>query len=147
MTIGERVAQARDEAGLSPSQLARRVGISRAAISQIENGSTKSPNAKNLQKIAEVTGVRSKWLLHGKGLMREMNTKSEIPTEDLKDLDTPTLHSGGITEVSMKQRVEDLVEAFALLDDETQNRVVMKVQALAFRATRSARNFPKRQSS
>lgn len=44
-------------------------GLSKQAIGQIENSTTKEPKPSNLKKIAEACGVRSEWLIDGSGLM------------------------------------------------------------------------------
>jgi transcriptional regulator with XRE-family HTH domain len=68
MTISERIRQSREKAGLSQGELARRIGISRAAITQWENP---KPNKKikldagNLLKCADICGVDPNWLQFG----------------------------------------------------------------------------------
>ena len=49
--IGEEIAKARENKGLSQRQLATAVGISNAALSKIESGETEIPNPKILKKI------------------------------------------------------------------------------------------------
>lgn len=66
-TIGERVKKARTDANLTQLELAKLVGISKAAISQIENGSTKSPAAPTLLSICTATGFSPHWIIKGKG--------------------------------------------------------------------------------
>ena len=59
MNIGERVKQARELAGLTKAELARKCDMSKQAVGQIENGSTKQPNPTNLFNIARHTGTRA----------------------------------------------------------------------------------------
>jgi transcriptional regulator with XRE-family HTH domain len=60
--FGKHLARLRDDAGLSQSGLARRIGISQSAISQIEAGD-RSPSYGMLVQIAEALGVSLAYLL------------------------------------------------------------------------------------
>lgn len=51
--IGEEIAKARENKGLSQRQLANAVGISNAALSKIESGETEIPNPKILKKTSK----------------------------------------------------------------------------------------------
>ena len=51
--IGEEIAKARENKGLSQRQLANVIGISNAALSKIESGETEIPNPKILKKISK----------------------------------------------------------------------------------------------
>src|ERR1700694_304466 len=92
--IGERIAKAREAAGLNPSELSREIGVSRAAVAQWEVGKTE-PNARNLRKIASVVGVTLEWLGQGRGTAagaavggaNSGSTMSEGKLIDLKALD------------------------------------------------------------
>jgi transcriptional regulator with XRE-family HTH domain len=64
--LGNRIAEAREAAGLNPAELSREIGVSRAAVAQWEVGKTE-PNARNLRKIASVVGVTLEWLGQGRG--------------------------------------------------------------------------------
>lgn len=66
-TIGTRIKEAREAAGLNQAQLAARIGVERQAISQLESGVTKNPKPANLLKIARVTGYSIVWLIEGRG--------------------------------------------------------------------------------
>jgi transcriptional regulator with XRE-family HTH domain len=63
-----RIAYARELLGINASDLARRMGISRAAIAQWETGQT-VPSGRNLPKLADVLGVTLDWLSQGTGPM------------------------------------------------------------------------------
>lgn len=60
MTLSERLKTAREYAGLTQKELADRVGINQAVISNIERGTAGS--SKKLPAIARACGVRSDWL-------------------------------------------------------------------------------------
>ena len=66
--LGDRLRAALGRAELSQYELARRMGVTRAAVNQwIQNGRI---HATNLMKFAEITGCDIEWLLSGKGSMR-----------------------------------------------------------------------------
>ena len=61
-TLGQRITSAREMAGMSQSELARAVGVSRSSVSQWENDQTKNLKLPNLFEIARVTGADIYWL-------------------------------------------------------------------------------------
>jgi transcriptional regulator with XRE-family HTH domain len=60
--LGKRLARLRGDAGLSQSGLARRVGISQSAVSQIEAGD-RSPSYGMLLQLADALGVSVAYLV------------------------------------------------------------------------------------
>jgi transcriptional regulator with XRE-family HTH domain len=78
-TLGERIRQARQAAGLSQGQLGQQCGgLSREAVSQWEANDTR-PASDRLTKIAAATGADLAWLL----------TEADSPTPSLGVMDTP----------------------------------------------------------
>lgn len=74
MDMWGRIRTARALAGLSKSELARRVGVSPAAATQWEGGGerpTGRPTDANIQAIAKACGVSYSWLATGEGHPRE----------------------------------------------------------------------------
>jgi transcriptional regulator with XRE-family HTH domain len=65
--LGHRVRLARTSAGLSKSELARRVGVCLSAAVQWELANGTSPTVANLVRIARVTEVSFEWLATGRG--------------------------------------------------------------------------------
>ena len=63
MTTGEIIKNARKEWKWSQERLAKEVGISRYALSQIENGKELNMNARTAVKIANVLGLTLDFLL------------------------------------------------------------------------------------
>jgi len=57
VATGRRLALVRERRGWSMGQLSDRSGVSRAAISRIESGTTPSPGAETLRKLSEALGV------------------------------------------------------------------------------------------
>jgi transcriptional regulator with XRE-family HTH domain len=59
MDVGARIAAWREAKGLSPQELAKRVGVSGPAVYQWEgSGETKTtPTTENLMKVADALGI------------------------------------------------------------------------------------------
>lgn len=67
MDVGQRIKEARLYANLNQTELGKACGVSRAAVSQWEAGTTKSPTSKHIFTIASVTGYDARWLSTGTG--------------------------------------------------------------------------------
>lgn len=65
-TFGDRVAGAREGAGLSQDELARRLGIRPRTLRSWEDDLSE-PRANKLQMLAGLTGVSLRWLMTGEG--------------------------------------------------------------------------------
>jgi transcriptional regulator with XRE-family HTH domain len=63
MTLGERIRKRRQEVGLSQRELARRLGIRHATISDLERGVQKDMSIGLLRGLARMLGVTSDWLI------------------------------------------------------------------------------------
>lgn len=68
--FGARVKARRLELGLSQAQVAAKVGIDRASVSQWETGSTKKVDADHLFLAAEALDCSPEWLLYGRETAR-----------------------------------------------------------------------------
>lgn len=65
-TFGDRLAGAREAAGLTQRTLASRLGVKPSVIEGWEND-TKEPRANRLQMLSGILGVSLTWLLNGDG--------------------------------------------------------------------------------
>lgn len=65
-TMGGRLLRARDGAGLSIQELARRLGVQVSTVQAWENDRSQ-PRANRLSMLAGVLDVSLSWLLHGVG--------------------------------------------------------------------------------
>lgn len=74
-TWNKRIKEAREEAGMANSDLARAVGVKPASVTLWENGSTKNMDAANCIKACEVLGIRPQWLVFGRGPKHVANSK------------------------------------------------------------------------
>lgn len=82
--LADRLRAALEDSGFNQSELARRVGVSRGAVSLWLNGSTTSLTGDNLLKVASVLGVSANWLASGRGKMKPASAQ-EIPLTDNPD--------------------------------------------------------------
>ena len=69
MSLGERIALARKQAGLSQEQLGEKLGVSRQAVSKWESSQT-NPDVAYVAQMCRLLGVSSDWLLLGEEAAR-----------------------------------------------------------------------------
>lgn len=82
-TFGDRLAAAREAAGLNQTDLARRTGVRLSSIRSWENDQSE-PRANTLQRVAGILGVSLMWLLAGEGDgVAELETSA---AEDMREL-------------------------------------------------------------
>jgi transcriptional regulator with XRE-family HTH domain len=67
MSFHSRLQEALIEIGISQSQLARQIGISRGTVSLWLSGSTQLPESQNLTRAAMILGITPHWLATGTG--------------------------------------------------------------------------------
>lgn len=65
LSIGERVRAARERKGWSQAELARRIGVTRSAIAQLESGLTTNPRPQHLFSLAKALDVDARELTYG----------------------------------------------------------------------------------
>lgn len=65
-TFGDRIAGAREAVGLSPEELARRMGIKLKTLQAWENDMSE-PRANKFQMLSGLLNVSMRWLLTGEG--------------------------------------------------------------------------------
>lgn len=66
MSIGSRIKQARQAAGISQADLAEAMGITRSACSQWESDQGTGPRRERLEVLAAELGVSYEWLATGR---------------------------------------------------------------------------------
>lgn len=84
MTKGERIRSARKSLGLSQELLAKKVSVTKGAISQWENDITIA-SAESYLSISEVTKFSHRWLVRGLGAEAEESRLSEEHREYLEN--------------------------------------------------------------
>jgi transcriptional regulator with XRE-family HTH domain len=93
VAIGERLRWAREQAGLTQTQIARMLNCHRPTISQIEAGQ-RIVRPDEIARFASLYGVQESWIIHGdNGLDANQDARVEIAARELaklrkEDLDT-----------------------------------------------------------
>lgn len=82
-TFGDRLAAAREAAGLSQADLAQRLGVKTKVIEHWE-ADAKEPRANRLQMLAGMLGVSLMWLLTGEGDGVDMPDETAAETAQVK---------------------------------------------------------------
>jgi len=65
--MGERLEHARKARGLTPPQLAKTVGVSRAVVGQWERGRSKNIKNKHMIRLCDALQINERWLVTGEG--------------------------------------------------------------------------------
>lgn len=84
-TFGDRLAGAREAAGLSQTDLARRTGVRVTSIKSWENDQSE-PRANTLQRLSGILGVSLMWLLAGEGDGDGMAATEPAGGQDMQDI-------------------------------------------------------------
>lgn len=88
--VASRLRLAREKSGLSQAQVAKKLGLHRPAISEIEAGRRKvSPD--ELVQLADIYKVDVEWLTSGDTASDEDKAKRELIARKLSHLDEDTL--------------------------------------------------------
>lgn len=67
MAIQDRIREAREQAGISQTELARLLGVTRSACSQWESQRGTAPRRERLEQLSSLLGVSFEWLATGRG--------------------------------------------------------------------------------
>ncbi len=84
-TFGDRVAGAREAAGMTQTQLARRLGVKKATITSWEDDLSE-PRANKLSMMAGLLNVSIMWLLTGEGDGMDETSLHGDTDSELRDL-------------------------------------------------------------
>ncbi len=84
-TFGDRLAGARDAAGMNQKGLAEKLGVKTAVIAGWEDD-LKEPRANRLQMVSGILGVSMSWLLTGEGDGPDAPDDANAMSDDLQDL-------------------------------------------------------------
>lgn len=105
--INDRIKKRRTELGLSQAALAKKVGVSREAVSQWESGAAKGLRPDNLLACAKALQCNIEWLING--------SSSEPTPPHNGDIGAVSEQANG---VSFEIDPKVLEQALAQLDDE-----------------------------
>ncbi|WP_299698984.1 helix-turn-helix domain-containing protein [uncultured Tateyamaria sp.] len=84
-TFGDRVAGAREQAGMTQKQLAKRLGVRLATLRAWEDDLSE-PRANRLSMMAGLLNVSMMWLINGEGEGLDAPVVEEPLTTDMRDL-------------------------------------------------------------
>ncbi|WP_170417553.1 helix-turn-helix domain-containing protein [Ruegeria atlantica] len=84
-TFGDRLAGAREAAGMTQSQMARRLGVKKATIAAWENDLSE-PRANRLSMMAGMVNVSIMWLLTGEGEGMDAPMEADEGAPELADI-------------------------------------------------------------
>lgn len=106
-TVGEVIAEARENKGLSQRQLAKIANINNSELSKIESGIRKEPSPKILRKISPIIDVNYSDLMYMIGLGLEVTPlnyfiKSHYSSLNAEELETAEINVLGSIENSEK---------------------------------------------
>lgn len=106
-TVGEVIAEARENKGLSQRQLAKMANINNSELSKIESGIRKEPSPKILRKISTIIDVNYSDLMYLIGLGLEVTPlnyfiKSHYSSLNAEELETAEINVLGSIENSEK---------------------------------------------
>jgi transcriptional regulator with XRE-family HTH domain len=87
--LSPRIRKARTAAHLTQSELARRVGVSRAAVANWEHGDRGQPATERLLRIALATDVAYEWLATGRGRMHSATEPEPVLALDVELVEDP----------------------------------------------------------
>ncbi|APX11011.1 helix-turn-helix domain-containing protein [Tateyamaria omphalii] len=84
-TFGDRVAGAREQAGMTQKQLAKRLGVRLATLRSWEDDLSE-PRANRLSMMAGLLNVSMMWLINGEGEGLDAPIEEEPLTSDMREL-------------------------------------------------------------
>lgn len=76
-TLGERLKYARKKGLYTQDSLAKKIGVSRGVIFNLEKDTTQ-PQMVVINAICQVLNINKEWLLHGKGKMDSTDALAEL---------------------------------------------------------------------
>ena len=95
--IGERIKSARKLKGLTQKDIATTVGVSQTAVSKWES-STDEPKGKHLDKLCELLGTSSSYILYGRGEAETATTDTPSPAPASIEPKIPLVERVGIND-------------------------------------------------
>lgn len=84
-TFGDRVAGAREQAGMSQTQLAKRLGVRLATLKAWEEDRSE-PRANRLSMMAGLLNVSMMWLINGEGEGLDAPVDGDPMTVEMRDI-------------------------------------------------------------
>jgi transcriptional regulator with XRE-family HTH domain len=83
--LGSRIVFIRKELKLTMQELADKLGVTKNAISKLENGTSKNLKMEHLYKLQDISGFSSEWIAIGRGSMRIENDAYHVDISHLSE--------------------------------------------------------------
>ncbi|AXI53973.1 transcriptional regulator [Sulfitobacter sp. JL08] len=84
-TFGDRLAAAREAAGMDQAQMAKRLGVKQSTMRTWEDDMAE-PRANRLSMLAGILNVSMMWLINGEGEGLDGPVETDTMPEDMQDL-------------------------------------------------------------
>lgn len=123
--IGEEIAKARENKGLSQRQLANAIGISNAEISKIESGEREIPNPKLFRKISKVIGLNYNDMMEMVGLGDKLTPLNPFIKKHYENLKGEELDYEWMLFRSSVKRNDDMIES--LNEELASNKLILGI--------------------
>ncbi len=107
--IGEEIARARENKGLSQRQLAKAINISNAELSKIESGEREIPNPKTLKKISKYIDLNYNEMMDMVGLGTQATPLNPFIENYYKNLKGDELDNAWMMAKASIRNNEDLI--------------------------------------
>lgn len=111
-TVGQIIARAREEKGLSKRELSRIAKISDTELSRIESGEREIPNPKTLRKISSHIGINYNDLMYAAGLGFQVTPLNPFLISYYSSLKGDQIVDAILNTSSVIKNWEELVEHF-----------------------------------
>lgn len=108
--LGERIAKAREDKGLSQRQLAKAVNISNAELSKIESGEREVPNPKILRRLSKYIDLNYNEMMSMVGLGAQVTTLNPFIKNYYKNLKGEELEDAWVMATSSIKNNEVIIE-------------------------------------
>ena len=108
--LGERIAKAREDKGLSQRQLAKAVNISNAELSKIESGEREVPNPKILRRLSKYIDLNYNEMMSMVGLGAQVTTLNPFIKNYYKNLKGEELEDAWVLATSSIKNNEVIIE-------------------------------------
>ena len=110
-SIGEMIAEARENANLSQRQLAKIANISNAQLSKIESGEIAVPNPKMLRKISQHININYNDMMYKIGLGMEVSPLNPFIKDYYGKMNLEDLDEAEINVLGSVKNLEQLVKS------------------------------------
>ena len=102
MTMGERIKEFREKAGLTQEQLGEKIGVQKSAIRKYEKGSVENIKRSSIKTMAQLFGVTPSYLMWGD----ERDSDTPSPQSPASDRDRVAAIFSSLTEENQKRLLD-----------------------------------------